>query len=188
VENSTIAAQPPKLATFNVAGYRIEFQKPSQADWDDHRRKTRSEKHSAGGTIREVCQKSLVSSLEEFRAALQKKPAFAAVAARAIAKLAGQNIDAFESADGESATLELWDGRKWVFNAPSFESWEDCQEQIARGRREREAIFRELAHRCAVDAKGLSAFFEEYPAGHEGLANVLTALAGGGIEEEVKKG
>lgn len=180
------AALPPKRATFTVAGFALEFKAPTQADWDLSRKKSRSEKHSAAGATRELLQQCLVSPLEDFQSAVRKKPASPVRIWRAVAVMAGQDIEPVLNADGETATLSLSDGRSWTFNTPSFESWEDCQEQIARGK-QREEVFRELAIRCAVDSKGLSSFFEEYPAAHEALSGALTELAGGAIEEEVKK-
>ncbi len=175
------------LAEFTVKGVYLAFKKPAREDWDTHQKKLRSDKHSASAAFRELCQKCVVTPLEEFLAAAKVKPAFPAMAVNQIAQLAGRAIEAFDNGD-DTATLSLADGRTWDFTSPSFETWEDCQEQLAKGKYQREPIFRELAARCVVTRDGLDAFFEEYPAGHENLANVLTALAGGDIEGEVKKG
>lgn len=179
------------VATFKVAGKTIQFRPPTREDWDAHQKKLRSDKHSKSPAFRELCQQTLVTPLEEFTAAIKLKPAFPAVACRSIGDLAGRRLDAFQNKDGTACTLELEDGRSWTFSSPDFDIWEDCQEQLAAQKAEREIVFRELAIRCLADAgerAKLESFFEEYPAGHEGLANTLTALAGGDIEGEVKKG
>lgn len=175
------------LAEFTVKGVYLAFRKAGREDWDNHQKKIRSDKHTASAAFRELCQKCLVTSIEDFLATVKVKPAFPAVAVNQIAQITGRAIEAFDNGD-DTATLSLADGRTWDFTSPSFESWEDCQEQLAKGRQQRETIFRELAARCVVKRDGLDAFFEEYPAGHENLASVLTALAGGDIEGEVKKG
>lgn len=190
MDSKTQAKMPPRSATYTVAGHRIEFRKPTREQWDDHQKKVRSDKHSKSPAMRELCQHALTSSLEEFQAAIKVKPAFPAVACRELGVLAGRRIDAVANPDGVSATLDLADGRTWLFNSPEFDTWEDCQEQLATGKSERELIFRELAIRCLADQgqkASLESFFEEFPAAHEGLSNVLTALAGGDIEAEVKK-
>lgn len=186
------------VATFKVGGFTIKFRPPTQEEWDTHQKKLRSDKHSKSPAFRELCQQTLITPIEDFLAVIKGndakrgKAALPAVACRALGKLAGRDLSPIENPDRETCTLELEDGsgRSWTFNTPEFDTWEDCQEQLAAGKNEREPVFRELAVRCLVDQSqraSLESFFAEYPAGHEGLANALTALAGGDIEGEVKK-
>lgn len=186
------------VATFKALGKTLKFRPPTQEEWDAHQKKLRSDKHSKSPAFREICQQTLITPLDEFLfvikgdadKGIRGKPALPAVICNSIGELAGRRLDGFQNPDGVTATLELEDGRSWLFNSPEFDTWEDCQEQLAAGKNEREDVFRELAVRCLVDQAqkvALESFFAEYPAGHEGLANVLTALAGGDIEGEVKK-
>jgi hypothetical protein len=184
---AALRAQHGALAEFTVGGVFLAFKAPTQEQWDEHKKKLRSPKHGKSPAIREICQQCLVHpDLDGFAAVIAKKPAAPAVFADKLGELAGDTLTPVEHSD-DTATLVV-NGSTWTFGPPPFDVWEDFQEQLATSKAEQEPLFRELAIRSALDSKGLESLFARYPAAHEGIGNVLSKLAGAGIQGEVKKG